>query len=126
MATALEALIEKPTAEMSYIEYAIKLCWVIERGEVAEAAIEEFTALRDRVAELETEKERIREAVKMARVKLQSTQINWQEECLFQCNDLLGIALDVCPSCTWRGDVSLQDGICPYCKTNWHALRGDE
>lgn len=53
MATALEALIEKPTAEMSYIEYAIKLCWAMERGEVAEAAIEELTALRDRVAKLE-------------------------------------------------------------------------
>lgn len=85
----------------------------------------ELAALRERVGKLEEEKERTRETVKMARQKLQSTQINWQEDCLFQCNDLLGIALDVCPSCIWRGDVSLQDGTCPYCQVNWHALRGE-
>lgn len=83
----------------------------------------ENAALRARVEALEAENKRVKEAVRMARQKLQATQNNWQEDCLFDCNDLLGIALDVCPSCTWRGDVSLVNGECPYCKTNWHELR---
>ena len=83
----------------------------------------ELSALRARVEALEADKERTREAVKMARQQLRSTQINWQEGCLFDCDSFLNIALDVCPSCTWRGDVSLVNGECPYCKTNWHELR---
>jgi hypothetical protein len=27
-----------------------------------------------------------------------------------------------CPSCTWRMDIELQDGICPQCGVNWFAL----
>lgn len=31
--------------------------------------------------------------------------------------------LGICPVCTWRGDVTLRDGVCPYCKTDWNFLR---
>lgn len=93
-----------------------------EFSDIKQAAAE-LSALRARVEALEADKERTLEAVKMARQKLRSTQINWQEGCLFDCDSYLNIALDVCPSCTWRGDVSLVDGECPYCKTNWHELR---
>ena len=96
---------------------------LLQQGELKEKAAAELAALRARVEVLEADKKRTSEAVRMAREKLQATQINWQEECLFQCNDLLGIALDICPSCTWRGEVSLVNGECPDCKTNWHELR---
>ena len=28
-----------------------------------------------------------------------------------------------CPSCTWRGEIYLDDGVCPQCKVNWHELQ---
>ena len=84
-----------------------------------ETAAEELAALRQARAE----RDALKEAIKKARIQLQATQINWQEDCLFECNDILTAALDVCPSCTWRGDVTLQDGKCPYCQTDWHKLR---
>lgn len=81
-----------------------------------ETAAEELATLRK-------ELDALKEAIKKARIQLQATQINWQEDCLFECNDILTAALDVCPSCIWRGDVTLQDGKCPYCQTDWHKLR---
>lgn len=84
------------------------------------------TEAEKEISALVSERDALKEAIKNARIQLQSTQINWQEDCLFECNDILTAALDVCPSCTWRGDVPLQDGVCPYCKTNWNKIRGEE
>ena len=28
----------------------------------------------------------------------------------------------VCPSCTWRGEVELTNGVCPQCSVNWESL----
>ena len=28
----------------------------------------------------------------------------------------------VCPSCTWRGEVELLNGVCPQCSVNWESL----
>ncbi len=85
-------------------------------------AAAELASLRERAEKAEAERDVVKELAKRARVQLQATQINWQEECLYECNDLLTIAIGACPSCTWRGDVTLQDGKCPYCKTDWLKL----
>jgi len=82
----------------------------------------ELASLRERAEKAEAERDVVKELAKRARVQLQATQINWQEECLYECNDLLTLAIGACPSCTWRGDVTLQDGKCPYCKTDWLKL----
>lgn len=87
-------------------------------------AAAELTSLRERAEKAEAERDAVKELAKRARVQLQATQINWQEECLYECNDLLTLAIGACPSCTWRGDVTLQDGKCPYCKTDWLKLEG--
>ena len=29
------------------------------------------------------------------------------------------IARGVCPACTWRGEMSLKNGVCVYCAGNW-------
>ncbi len=84
----------------------------------------ELASLRERAEKAEAERDAVKELAKRARVQLQATQINWQEECLYECNDLLTLAIGACPSCTWRGDVTLQDGKCPYCKTDWLKLEG--
>ena len=89
-----------------------------------EQAKAELASLRERAEKAEAERDAVKELAKRARVQLQATQINWQEECLYECNDLLTLAIGACPSCTWRGDVTLQDGKCPYCKTDWLKLEG--
>lgn len=38
--------------------------------------------------------ERMADAMKQAQIQLQATQINWQEECLFKCNDIMTAALE--------------------------------
>jgi hypothetical protein len=30
---------------------------------------------------------------------------------------------EICPSCTWREEVELNNGVCPQCDTNWHKLQ---
>ena len=30
--------------------------------------------------------------------------------------------ITICPSCTWRGDVELINGVCPQCDTDWEKL----
>ena len=57
------------------------------RAELADKAAE-LLALRERVAKLE-------ESIKAAQVELHATQRNWDEECLFKCNDILTSALKI-------------------------------
>ena len=45
------------------------------------------------LAALRAERDALREAIKAAQIQLQATQINWQEECLFECNDIMTAAL---------------------------------
>ena len=28
-----------------------------------------------------------------------------------------------CPSCTWRMEIELVNGVCPQCGVNWHELQ---
>jgi len=108
--------------KMTELEYAI---WFTDRASRAadmKKAAAELASLRERAEKAEAERDAVKELAKRARVQLQATQINWQEECLYECNDLLTLAIGACPSCTWRGDVTLQDGKCPYCKTDWLKL----
>lgn len=32
------------------------------------------------------------------------------------------VITEVCPSCTWRECIELDNGICPQCGTDWHKL----
>lgn len=41
------------------------------------------------IAELRAELQHVKDTAKQAQRKLQATTFNWQEECLFDCNDLL-------------------------------------
>jgi len=36
--------------------------------------------------------------------------------------ELLGVK-EFCPSCTWRMDIELENGVCPQCGVNWHELQ---
>ena len=45
------------------------------------------------LAAIRAERDALREAIKAAQIQLQATQINWQEECLFECNDIMTAAL---------------------------------
>ncbi len=93
-----------------------------EAAEAKREVLRIVVSLQERAEKAEAERDAVKELAKRARVQLQATQINWQEECLYECNDLLTLAIGACPSCTWRGDVTLQDGKCPYCKTDWLKL----
>ena len=33
------------------------------------------------------------------------------------------VSAGLCPSCTWRHSISLVNGVCPCCKTNWVKLQ---
>ena len=35
----------------------------------------------------------------------------------------IGLAGDYCPSCTWRGNVTLVHGVCPYFEVDWVELK---
>jgi hypothetical protein len=52
----------------------------------AEQAAAEYEALQ-------AENTRLKEAITLAQEELRSTQINWQEDCLFDCDDILTNAL---------------------------------
>ncbi len=122
----LGELRNKNFSEKDHIEKVICELWESSLGYegLAEKAAAELASLRERAEKAEAERDAVKELAKRARVQLQATQINWQEECLYECNDLLTLAIGACPSCTWRGDVTLQDGKCPYCKTDWLKLEG--
>ena len=47
----------------------------------------------DRALKAEREVKRLRDALKKAQMKLNSTQRNWDEQCLFECNDIMTKAL---------------------------------
>jgi len=83
------------------------IIWASLTDTVKESAITELTALRsdleDAKARAKTAEEnwhknearvsKLHESIKAAQIELHATQRNWDEECLFECNDILTAAL---------------------------------
>jgi len=89
--SAIEKIINKPIKEMTAIEYLIYekyVQWNQKTGQNSKSGYDAIQAA-DELTEMQVRIEKLEAGIKLAQSKLRSTQINWQEDCLFDCDDIL-------------------------------------